>query len=273
MAKSGIENDSLLLVEVSGTPTAVAGSARFYTKSDNLPYFQDGAGVERSLLVTSMDQGQVYDHAQTVLTIDTASTWHAEGGNGNWSSEKLAGWTFVDGTTATAVTVYASADGGAATTVTAAGHGLSNDDQCTISGSTNYNNTGTIAHSVTNVSGNDFEINVAFAGDDAAGNVSRGPYLLAGADAAGEYGIHMHQSAGQPGGASQEVETSVFLNADQISNLQYHREYAAGGDVGAAAVSAIQTIAASDRLWLAARNLTGTNDKTNEHFLMYLRRA
>ena len=215
---------------------------------------------------------QSSDHAATVTVINTATAWHAMGGNGNWTANKLNSWSFVDGTAPVAITVYATADAGAATTVTAAGHGLSDGDTVTIDGSTNYNSIAQV-HTVSNVAGADFKIDVAFAGDDGAGNVSRGPYLLAGANAAGEYEIAWHMSSGQPGGGAQAFEGSVFVNATEIDDLHSHRKFGAGGDVGSWASEAIQTIAASDRVWMAVNNLDGTGNHTNDHLVLLLRRV
>jgi hypothetical protein len=63
-------------------------------------------------------------------------------------------------------TVYATADGGAATTVTSVGHGVDNGDTVTIAGSTNYNG----AHVASAVATDTFKIPVAFVVDDCPGN-------------------------------------------------------------------------------------------------------
>lgn len=62
------------------------------------------------------------------------------------------------------ITAYADGGGGQVT-VTSNAHGLSNGDEVTITGSTNYNDTFTVA----NVAANTFEITHSWDGDDAAG--------------------------------------------------------------------------------------------------------
>ena len=48
-------NAALELHEHSGTPSAVADYGKIYTKSDNLLYFQDGAGVEHTIGIVDID--------------------------------------------------------------------------------------------------------------------------------------------------------------------------------------------------------------------------
>jgi len=69
-----------------------------------------------------------------------------------------------DGTGAVAITAFAD-HGGDDTTVTSAGHNLSDGDSVTIAGTTNYNGTFTVS----GVSGSTYRINKAFVANDATG--------------------------------------------------------------------------------------------------------
>lgn len=71
------------------------------------------------------------------------------------------------------ITVYASAAGGAETTVTSNAHGLANDDKVSITGTTAYNGIFTVASVTTNT----FQIKRAFATDEATGTWKLSPDL------------------------------------------------------------------------------------------------
>lgn len=100
-----------------------------------------------------------------LITVDTVNAWHAVT---NFVSDDISGITFNAGSTGT-ITAYADAGGGQVT-VTSVGHGLSNGDIITITGSTNYND----IFEISNVGVNDFEITDVWAGDDGAGTWRNG---------------------------------------------------------------------------------------------------
>jgi hypothetical protein len=68
-------NDIIALTHTcmeTSTPTPVAGYGKYYTKNDNIPYFQDGGGTEKILLVTADVDDTPVDAATTV---PVSSNW------------------------------------------------------------------------------------------------------------------------------------------------------------------------------------------------------
>ena len=161
------------------------------------------------------------------ITVDTTDVWHAVTG---FVSDDVAGITFNAGSTG-AITAYAGPNGGQVT-VTSNGHGLSEGDIITISGSTNYNN----IYEITNVGVNDFEITAVWAGDDAAGTWRNGSNFVI--LVAGIYLFTWQISASSA--AVNKIFTFTLSLDDVIETdgLQ-RRKFAVGGDVGAVAGSFI----------------------------------
>lgn len=182
------------------------------------------------------------------MTIDTVAVWHAVVGLGN---ELVNGLAFNAGSTG-AITVYADAGLGQVT-VTSAGHGLSEGDIITISGSTNYND----LYEITNVNINDFEITAAWAGDDGASVWRNGSnYVL---DKAGKYVVSWQMSA-ESAGNNKTYRFSMTRNAGICPQGLQRRKFAILNDIGSLSGACIMDLTAGD---IIAFNVYGETDNTD----------
>jgi len=195
------------------TPTAVTGIGQIYTKADGYLYFQDGAGAEHVIWPTdtlTQYYGEGYeDNRRVSMTVREFSKWH-----GLWTIGEegvLSGWTWKDGEENT-ITAFADAGDGEVT-VTAAGHGLAAGDIVSINDTTNYDG----VFVVESVSGNDFNITAAWAGDDAQGFVQLPGQLTCGAGSDGDYRVDFRGSINETG--DDEFLLEVFLNTTAQANM------------------------------------------------------
>jgi hypothetical protein len=244
------------------TPTAQANYGAYYTKSDNIPYFQDGAGNEKALATSDANYGSMYlDDNSTATTIETAGTPIMLR---NWTAgSNLSNWTFDAGSTG-AITAYS--DGTTVTNVASAGHGLSTGDIISIRGTTNYNG----VHEITYINASSFSIAVAFAGDDGASDWDQGSYIEAGTGAAGTYGVEWSMSSSEQGAAGSTVDFVIYKNDTAQTEGALSRKFS-NNDVGAMGSGCIITIADGDIVSLTASS-SGTNTITNQYGNIRVRR-
>jgi hypothetical protein len=252
----------LLTLKETTTPTADANYGKIYTKSDNLLYFQDGAGVEHALAEFDTDYAEMYLNANAnVTTIETANTPIALR---QFTTGSLDGWTFDAGSTG-AITAYADAGAGQIT-VTSNGHGLATGDVVSIRGTTNYNGIFVIANALTNT----FEITDTWVADDGASDWDEPSNLVAGAAAAGVYDIAWNMSSSEQGGAGSTVTFAAYINGTAQNNTRIQRKFA-NNDVGAFGGRGILTISASDIVFITASS-SGVNTITNSYGSVVLMR-
>ena len=241
-------------------PTPIADKGHLYTKSDNLLYFQDGAGIEHPVNINNTPYGEAFiSENATPTVIETASTPIA-------LREIVTGlvnnWTFDAGATA-AITAFADAGGGQVTVTSS--NSLSNGDVITIRGTTNYNGIQTVS----NASGAAFEITDAWVADDGASDWDRGASLTAGAGAAGKYSAMWQMSSFCAG--AQIVTFAMNINATPQLKTFAQRKFPVT-DLGSASSTAILDISDGDVIWLSASS-TGTSNLTNEHGNFNMRRV
>ena len=210
--------------------------------------FLDGAD-RNEVNMAGDEYGSSYITGGGLLTIDTVSVWHAVTGFGN---ELVNGIAFNAGSTG-AITAYAGPDGGQVT-VTSSGHGLSDGDIITISGSTNYN----AIYEVSNVTPpNTFEITAAWAGNDAAGTWRNGSNYVV--DKSGIY-LTGWQLSAHAAAANKTYSFAMSLNAAICPQGLQRRKFAIQDDEGAVAGSCMLSLTAGD---IVAFNVYCETDDTN----------
>lgn len=205
-------------------------------------------GDRNEVSMAGDEYGTSYITGGGLLTIDTVDVWHAVTGFGN---ELVNGIAFNAGSSG-AISAYAGPDGGQVT-VTSNGHGLSEGDIITISGSTNYNG----IYEITNVGVNDFEITAAWAGDDGASTWRNGSnYVVS------KTGIYLTawQMSALSAGVNKTYRFSMSHNDAICAQGLQRRKFAVGGDVGAVAGSCLLSLTAGD---IIAFNVYGETDATN----------
>lgn len=211
-----------------------------------MTFLDGGDRNEVSLIGTHYAEAHI--SAGGAITVDTTDEWHAITG---FVGDDVDGVTFNAGSTG-AITAYAGPNGGQVT-VTSNGHGLSEGDIITISGSTNYND----IYEITNVGVNDFEITAVWAGDDGAGTWRNGSNFVI--TVAGVYLFTWQISASAAAVNKIFTFTLSLDDAIVLSGLQ-RRKFAVGGDVGAVAGSFIADCVVGH---IIAFNLMNETDATN----------
>lgn len=259
MADVVVDDFTHVKLTESTEPTAIDGKGQIYTKSDNLFYFQDGAGIEHPVNINNTPYGEAFiSENSTPTVIETANSPIALR---EIETGLVNNWTFDAGATA-AITAFADAGGGKVTATSA--NSLSNGDVITVRGTTNYNGIQTVS----NVSGAAFEITDTWVADDGASDWDKGASLTAGAGAAGKYSSMWQMSSFCAG--AQIVTFAMNINATQQLKTFAQRKFPVT-DLGSCSSTAILDISDGDVIWLSASS-TGTSDLTNEHGNFNIRR-
>lgn len=252
-----------LIMKETTTPAAAAGFGKIYTKADNIPYFQDGAGNEHAIttVLTHIHYAEMYIYNNGgAMTIDEVSTWH--GTLGYTEGDNGAHMTF-HASIRQAITAWADA-GGTPNEVTATSNGIQAagliaGEFITITGTTNYNG----VYEVLSVATNTFNIEHADAGDDAAGTITLpSHYIVSSANAAGLWTVTVNFSV-TPAANSKEYDLCLFVNGTpQTDTFMTHKTKDAG-DYDTVSFDGLTTLANGDILWLG---IMGKTDGTNITF-------
>ena len=255
-----VEGGVINLAEIT-TPTAIENYGAIYTKTDNKPYFQDGAGTEHEITTTGAYYAEMYlDDNSTATTIETANTPimvnHATTGS-------VAGWTFSTGSTG-AITAYS--DGTGKVNVASGTHGLSTGDEISIRGTTDYNGVWTITY----IDADNFSIPDTWVNDNGASDWDEGSHLLAGTGAAGNYAMTFNLSCSEGGGAGSNVIGQIHINSTACEKCIAKRKFATN-DYGNLPGTANITIADADKVYFTL-NSSGTNAITCQYGNLNLNR-
>lgn len=261
--KTGNMRTKELHMEEIITPKAVDSVGKIYTKSDNVLYFQDGAGVEQALSVVGDYYGEAYIYNNSDATvIETADTPIAL--RVNILSGTLDGFTFGAGSTA-AITAYADYSGTVAGTVLATStHGLATGTIVTIRGTTNYNG----IFAITVVDSTHFYFTDTWVADDGASDFDQPARLTAGAGAAGTYASTWQMSTA-PASACTLI-WKMNRNTVPCYKSTAERKYAIN-DLDTCSSSCIFTVADGEIIWLSVQS-SDTGNITNKHGEFYLLR-
>ena len=159
------------------------------------------------------------------------------------------------------ITAYADAGGGY-TTVTAAGHTLTDGQIISIVGTTNYNG----IYAVSSVGVGTFQILKTYTVNDATGTWTRGCSLKANTTSTGTYLLTWTASV-QSGTGSRIFQFEPVLNTTQQDKAATERFFSTT-DTGALAGCCILSIAPNDYVSFSFKNQTDTSDLTFVHFNM-----
>ncbi|MEE9117849.1 MAG: hypothetical protein V3U02_04540 [Calditrichia bacterium] len=245
-------NDNMMTGCKTGTVNINSGSNNTrLTGCDTGTVTDDGTN---SIIIDGIKRsGEMWQHdSSTELSIDTTLIDHAFRG---FSAGILNNFTFQAGSTGS-ITVFAS---GTNTTVTSAGHGLSNGDIVTMHGTTDYNGT----HIVSGVTTDTFEIPATFVGDDATGTWIQGDRLIAGSGTKGQYKIDWSISC-HIASPNNVFHFHVYLNETDSDKSAAERQFASS-DLGTLSGSSNFDMVPGDIIWMAVRNLTDSTNITLKH--------
>lgn len=250
-----VTETSVLRLSETTTPVAVTNFGAFYTKSDNIPYFQDGEGNESELTAANTHFGEMsmYESAGTQAVGETAQYY---GVNGVFSGQELENFTFVAGSNGSGNITTAS--GGSAININDVGHGLISGDYAQVQSA---NHAGTSV--VTRIDDDNFTVVIAFVGNEAS-TWQEGDYLLAGTGAAGKYQLHISFTVGASSNPSKEYKFEPVQNATHIDKSAF--ELITTSNLhNSGASGCLFTIVDGDRIWVIFLNTQDTQDLNYEH--------
>lgn len=250
MANKTVVGDILSLQEIA-TPAAVDSRGTFYTKSDNEPYFQDGAGIEHLISTGANHYAAMKIHGNgTPTAIGEAAT--PIGARG-LSAGTLSNFTFDAGSTGP-IASFTNAAGGNVTVGDVA-HGLEDGEIISITGTTNYNGVFTVQ----NKADDTFEITHTDDGDDATGDWYQGSSVIVGSGGDGDY-IAIYTVNATSAGANKEFEWHLYVNAVEQSDSHINQDFTGAASERNLAGNAIMALAENDIVWVA---VTGLDDGTD----------
>lgn len=258
-AKGNFYATALRIKEIT-TPTAVIGYGAIYTKTDDKLYFQDGAGAEHELSTTEHFYGEMYlNNNGTASKINTAAYPVLLA---HFTTGSLNGFTF-DAGRIVEDDIDQETDQTQLGITTNANHNLETGDIVSLTGMNNAAHNGITA--ITDTGDKTFTCDdIAYAANAGAstGVVVEGSHLIAGANAAGVYKVTWHLSTTAAGADTYLVTIYIGTTAHAMCRSQ---RKIPNNDQGALAGGAIAIIAATNKIYLAVTNTTGTNDLTNQY--------
>jgi hypothetical protein len=264
IADIGMVNSRFLLPETT-TPTAIVNHGQVYTKSDNIQYFQDGAGVEHPII--SSDYAGIYTDGNAVATtINVVGAFeHVDVYDTDMPEQRSDGDNSTDSITVgdsadykVNFYLYGSAGGnnkiyeffsfeiaasgdtitGATQAnpcvVTATGHSFSNGNIVKITGVAGMTELNDRLFTVANAGANDFELN-----DDDGAGINSG-------------GFGVYSSGG----------TAVL--ATKLVQVHAERKYAVQNDVGSCSGGGFATLTQGNAIELYVKGETDATDITIE---------
>ena len=260
----GARIDGAFFIPEMATPTPIADVGAIYTKTDNNLYFQDGAGVEHQILTGATRSAELTlkgNAAPTVISTvdDTVGLVVPISGGVN-------GFAFVAGLTGA---ITDTADNGGVLRLTDASHGLDTGDVITVNGlATAAQNAAT---RVTVIDPNTIDCDdIAYATASETGVWERPSQLVAGVDAAGEYGI-VHFDTLTASGTNKVYELAAMVNITEQTEGFAERKMTGATDTGTTGGVGHVALAAGDRVWMCIRGITDATDVTLKHFGFHLK--
>ena len=262
--KDDIKIDGILFTEETTTPTAVPNYGAWYTKADDKPYFQSGAGVELELMTNGSFNAMAYDEENDeafVVTVDGEwESYHvADGADGPITGDGLSGWTLDVGGSGIshAITAIADAGGGDITVTTGDAHLLEVGDIVSQSNHADAAYEG-IFEVLTVPSGTTYTVTAVYTATD-TGTMDQAFTLEAGVGAAGRYSVSWGASA--TSAVNNEVfDYGIFLNGDGAAatpskGSAVRRKFGIASDFGDFGRTFQVTIADGDKLSFGLMNI------------------
>ena len=258
--QGGVE---LLLLETT-TPSAVSGSAKIYTKTDDKLYIQDGSGVEHEISEADLLHGEFFVNGNATVTAITDASKPVALELG--ASDHLKDFTFVGGSNGV---ITDTADNSTVLRITDAGHGLVTGDIVTINGLATASQNGITT--ITRIDDNIFDCDdIVFATIDETGTWQMGSYLLVPTGGAGDYRIQFTATvttASANKTYTAQLVVGTTLDAPMVSEVRL-----ASTDVSLMGFGGIHTLAVADRVWISVNGLTDGTNITFKHFNLSLNR-
>lgn len=257
-------NSTVLVLAETTTPTAVTNYGKFYTKTNDRFYFQDGAGVEHEIVEVDVEHGEMYmDSNGTATTITDANKAVAIEG---FSSSHLQDISFVSSKNGV---ITDTANNGGTLRITDEAHGLTTGDIVTINGLATAAQNATTA--ITKITNDVFDCDdISFATIDETGTWQMGSYLLIPTGGDGTFLASMSSSA-TPAGANKTYLIQLCIDTTAQVDVKVERKFSAT-DIGSLSMTGFITVSAADRVWISATGLTDGTDVTFKHINLLIHR-
>lgn len=233
------------------TPTPVPDYGVVYFKSDNMLYFQDGAGTERVIGLGSSDYGEMGNvfGSDAPEIIPSADEWCAlHHANITGSAPHLnSGFTFVAGFDGSGTTTTAQA--GASINIADTAHGLADGDIVTIQ-SANHVGVGTVLTTGVTDNANNFEVDISYVADEAI-TWQMGSYLLVATS--GTYRGAWNASFYQSTNNTKTTIVTPFISTTSNTKATAQRLLTNNTDIGSIGGNTLAEVTAGDRIWFAVK--------------------
>lgn len=233
-----------IFAEIS-TPTAIPNYGKLYTKTDNELYFQDGAGNEHVMTRGTSDHaemGNIYGNDATEA-LAIANVWYGMY-HANINSGEISGFTYTDGTVGAGN--ITTAQGGLGINIADAAHGLVDGDIICVQ-SANHSGVDTVTY----VDAGNFEITIAYVGDE-AGTWQEGSYLEVAT--AGQYRGIWDACCTQSAANAQTTIITGFVNTVQGTKITALKYLSNANDIAAPGGNALMDLSVGDRLWFGLQS-------------------
>ncbi|HEB28221.1 MAG TPA: hypothetical protein ENI05_10665 [Porticoccus sp.] len=267
MARGGnvlFDNEGAIPVPKITTPTAEGSVAKFYSKSDNRFYFQDGAGVEHEIVEVDVEHGEFFVKGNATLTTITDANKGVAMELG--AGDHLKDFTFVAGANGV---ITDTANNGGLLRITDVAHGRVTGDILSINGLATASQNGITV--ITRIDDDTFDCqNITFATIDETGTWQMGAYLLTPAGGAGDYRIQFTSTV-LSASANKTYTIQAMIGTAADDGL-FAEVRLASSDVSGMGFGGIHTLAVADRIWICVNGLTDGTNLTLKHFNLSINR-
>lgn len=248
-----LEGGPIALKETT-TPTADSGYGKIYTKTDNVLYFQDGAGVEHSINESSYGEMKIGDNT-TATVIRGANQW--QGVTSNMATGLVSGFTYDAGL----LGAIASTSGtGTVATINDVAHGLTAGDIISINGTTSYNG----IYEVNTVPGPDSFTILHSASTNETGYWQKPSSLTADTGTSGTF-RGSWDSCGIAVTNGHVFDFAPYVNTTRSTQATARRSFS-NADYGSFSGTGLTEITAGDTLSFFIRNTSATGNLTIRAF-------
>lgn len=196
----------------------------------------------------------MYEESQAVTINVSTAQYHGVVG---FSQGTIDGWTMGSaGLTGTGNITTAA--GGTAININDGTHGLVTGDVVAVQSASHSG-----SKVITKINNDNFTVPISYSGDE-TGYWQMGGYLLAGADAAGDYELEFSVS-GQSASNSKEFQWELNHNLTAIDTVVAQRKHTVTDMGSYASGGVVADVAAGDIIWLSVKNITDATNFTIRH--------
>ena len=245
-------NGGIVEIKEITTPAPTSGYGKLYTKTDNVLYFQDGAGNEQIMTAGSSDYGEMGNANNSTATevLAEADQWYACY-HANINIGLATGWTYQDGFAGEIASTSTGA--GSVVTITDVGHGLTAGDYITMNGMSDVSYNG-IYEVQTAPTVDTFTITETNTEASETGFWQMGSYLQCATT--GVYRGVWTADVTQSGNNARTTHIAPFLNITESIKACSHVYLENSNDISQPHGNGLMPFTAGDRIWFGVTTST-----------------